>query len=218
MTAGTKTFRRARNPEQRRQRTEAILFAARELALRKGVRAVRLADIAAEVGLHKSAPLRYFETREQIYLVLTAEEWRDWADTVVAELADRPAAIAEILSQTLAERPLFCDLLAHAPMNLERNVSRTAVCEFKLVVLDALDSLSMAAERALAPIRPGSGRELIAAVTSLAAALWQTAHPAEALVALYAEDPRLTSAAVDFLPRLEQLTVIMIRGLIARPL
>ena len=45
-----------------------------------------LADIADLVGIHKSALLRYFETREQIFLELTAQAWRDWARALHAEL------------------------------------------------------------------------------------------------------------------------------------
>src|SRR5258706_3374562 len=86
MTA--EAFQRARRPEQKQQRQDAILDAARELALRDGVRAVSLADIAARVGIHKSALLRYFETREQIFLELTAQAWREWTAALHAELDD----------------------------------------------------------------------------------------------------------------------------------
>ena len=79
-------FQRARRPEQKQQRQDAILGAARELALRDGVRNVSLADIAARIGIHKSALLRYFETREQIFLELTAAAWRDWAQALHAGL------------------------------------------------------------------------------------------------------------------------------------
>src|ERR1700761_7318615 len=90
---GAETFQRARRPpprprrpEQKLQRQDDILGAARDLALRDGVRNVSLADIASRVGIHKSALLRYFETREQIFLELTAEAWRDWAAVLHAGL------------------------------------------------------------------------------------------------------------------------------------
>jgi AcrR family transcriptional regulator len=88
-------FQRARRPEQKQQREDAILGAARELALRDGVRNVSLNDIAARIGIHKSALLRYFETREQIFLELTAASWRDWVQALHADLdgaADGAAA------------------------------------------------------------------------------------------------------------------------------
>src|ERR1700690_4367321 len=84
MTA--ETYQRARRPEQKLERRDAILGAARELALRDGVRTVSLADIAARVGIHKSALLRYFETREQIFLELTAQAWLGWARALHDEL------------------------------------------------------------------------------------------------------------------------------------
>jgi AcrR family transcriptional regulator len=80
------TFQRARRPEQKQERQRAILDAARQLALAGGVRSVSLTDIAARVGIHKSALLRYFETREQIFLELTAQAWLGWARALHDEL------------------------------------------------------------------------------------------------------------------------------------
>src|SRR6201996_2297075 len=86
--AATESFQRARRPEQKEQRREEILAAAAALARRDGVRAVSLSDIARAVDIHKSALLRYFETREQIFLELTAREWRDWEAEVTTAFGD----------------------------------------------------------------------------------------------------------------------------------
>src|ERR1700749_1503200 len=145
----TESFQRARRPEQKEQRREAILAAATELARRDGVRAVSLSDIARAVGIHKSALLRYFETREQIFLELTAREWRDWEAAVTAALGElgagggktgpRPgkaaggfaAAVPPPLAESFVSRPLLCDLLPHAALNLERHASIEAVRVYK---------------------------------------------------------------------------------------
>ena len=211
-------FRRARRPEHKEQRRDAILAAARLLGTREGVRTVSLTDIAGEVGIHKSAILRYFETREEIYLHLTAEGWRGWSEGVRAELdgADEvtPERLAAILASTLAERPLFCELLSHVSLNLERHVSAEAVHAFKLTGLAAVDDISAVTAAALPPLGPDGARDLVTMVTALAASLWQAAHPPETLAALYQRDPRLGHAAVDFAPRLERLTHAAILGLI----
>ncbi|EWM09936.1 LOW QUALITY PROTEIN: transcriptional regulator, TetR family, partial [Kutzneria sp. 744] len=141
----TPEFQRARRPEHKEQRREAILAAARALALRDGVRGVNLGDIAAEVGMHKSALLRYFETREEIYLQLTAEGWQEWTEALRAALPDAtptPAGVSAVITETLSSRPLLCDLLAHAPLNLERNVSPETVRAFKITTLDRVDVIS----------------------------------------------------------------------------
>src|SRR5260370_23427945 len=128
----TESFQRARRPEQKRRRQDAILDAARDLALRDGVRDVSLAGIAARIGIHKSALLRYFETREQIFLELTAEAWRDWAQALHAGLdaaaagpavLGRPGPVAHLVPPSFGAPPPLCSPIAHTPLNLERHAS-----------------------------------------------------------------------------------------------
>src|SRR6201991_4522852 len=114
----TKAFLRARRPEHKRQRYEAILDAAGELAVQNGVGAVSLADIASRVGMHKSALLKYFGPREEIFLRLSEGEWQEWAAAVTVELDGGDAAtgrVPEILARSVAQRPLFCQLLIYSP-------------------------------------------------------------------------------------------------------
>jgi AcrR family transcriptional regulator len=208
-------FQRARRPEHKAQRYESILAAARTLGLRDGVRSVTLTDIAHEVGIHKSAVLRYFETREEIYLRLTAQGWQDWARAVRTELTDGatgPEPLANALTSTLAQRPLFCELLAHAALHLERNVSTDSVRDFKLTGLAAVDELRSIAVATVPGLGADGGADLVAGVAAFAAALWQTAHPPETLAALYRQDPRLAHAS-DFTVRLHHLTHALILGL-----
>jgi AcrR family transcriptional regulator len=216
-------FQRARRPEQKLQRRDAILGAARQLARRDGVRTVSLAGIAAEVGIHKSALLRYFETREQIFLELTAEAWRDWARALHAGLdaaspgsasPGSPAAlVADVFARAFADRPLFCDLIAHTPLNLERNVSPEAVRHYKLTSLGVVDEAAALVARVLPALRMAEAREFVATLASLAGSLWQIANPAPALAELYASDPALAQACVDLAPRLRRTAEILLAGL-----
>src|ERR1700727_3013272 len=135
------TFQRARRIEQKQERQRAILDAARQLALAGGVRSVSLTDIAARVGIHKSALLRYFETREQIFLELTAQAWLGWARALHDELdgaSPGSADVADVFARSFADRPLLCDLIPHTALNLERNVSVEAVRRYKLTSLGAI--------------------------------------------------------------------------------
>jgi AcrR family transcriptional regulator len=142
----TSDFQRARSPEAKQQREDAILAAARALGAERGIRQITLTDIADAVGMHKSALLRYFETREQIFLLLSAQDWREWSAALRAKLerASRSATaekVASAFSSTLADRGMFCDLLAQTPLNLERNVSLEAVRAFKLVTHQEVDAI-----------------------------------------------------------------------------
>src|ERR1700685_4814289 len=115
-------FQRARSTAAKQQREASILDAARRLGAEGGIRQVTLTEIADAVGMHKSALLRYFETREEIFLRLTAEGWSEWSQALRAELGalddPAPGAIAAVFARTLATRGGFCDLLAQAPLNL----------------------------------------------------------------------------------------------------
>jgi AcrR family transcriptional regulator len=213
----TPTFLRARRPEHKQQRYDAIRAAARELALAGGVRSVSLGDIAAAVGVHKSAILRYFATREEIYLSIGADCWTEWARAVRAELDGvaeaAPGKLAEVLSRTLADRPLLCDLLAQAPLNLERHVSDDAVRSFKLAVIEAAEDLAALLEELLPSIGADHGFEAVAALACFASSAWQAAHPSENLAALYADEPALAKACFDFVPAVSRFTEVYLTGL-----
>ncbi|WP_037255879.1 TetR/AcrR family transcriptional regulator [Kibdelosporangium aridum] len=215
----TPGFQRARSAEHKRQRRDEMLDAARNLALDKGVRAVTMTDIAAEIGVHKSAVLRYFETREAVFLELLTEGWAEWVDACVPAVeaaGSDPVEVARAIAETLSKRPLFCDLLAHAPMNLERGVSVEAVREFKLTSFGHIDRFVQAVTTALPTLTKDEGWSLISAVNALASTLWQITHPTAAVAELYRTDPQIGHAVGDFGPNLREQTETFILGLLAR--
>ncbi|MEU6447640.1 TetR family transcriptional regulator [Streptomyces sp. NPDC046979] len=209
-------FQRARSVQAKQARETAILEAARALGARRGIREVTLTDIATEVGMHKSALLRYFETREQIFLDLTAEGWRDWSAALRGRLTAceraAPAAVADAFAATLSARPLFCDLLAQAPLNLERNVSLEAVRTFKLGTLEEVARIGAELERLLG-LNEEQAVDTVATATSMAGALWQMATPRAALRELYASEPQLGHAVVEVEPRLRRVLTALLAGM-----
>jgi AcrR family transcriptional regulator len=219
-------FQRARSTAAKHVRESAILDAARALGAERGIRQVTLTDIAEVVGMHKSALLRYFETREEIFLRLTADGWREWSAALRAELEGLEAAappsetvlvsVAAAFARTLAGRGMFCDLLAQAPLNLERNVSVETVRAFKLVTLEEVGAIGAAVRRLLPALTERDGVDIIAAATSLSGAFWQMATPGPEIAALYRTDPRLGHAVVEVEPRVHRLLTAMIVGMIAR--
>ncbi|WP_414169842.1 TetR family transcriptional regulator [Streptoverticillium reticulum] len=214
--AGSSQSTRARSPEAKRAREAAILAAATRLATAHGIRSVTLTDIAAEVGMHKSAMLRYFETREEIFLRLAAAGWTEWSravrDAVHGMDREPPLqAVAGLLAESLVARPLFCDLLAHTPMNLERNVSLESVRTFKVTALAEVAAVSEALRRAAA-LSPEQAGNVVATATSMAGALWQMAAPGTEVRRLYESDPDLAHAVVDVAPRLTDILTALLRG------
>ena len=216
MTADT--FQRARSADHKAQRREAILAAAERLAVRDGVRQVTLADIAALVGIHKSALLRYFATREEIFLELTGRAWTVWAQQTGAALAETEAhdadAVAAALADGFATRPLLCDLIPHTALNLERHASLAAVHEYKLTSLGAVERVATALSTPLPELDADQRRELVSVVALLAGAMYQIATPPPALAELYRAHPALGHALLDLPDRLRRAARVTIAGLI----
>lgn len=213
-------FQRARRPEQKRQREAAILEAARRLAMRDGVRNVSLGDIAADVGMHKTALLRYFGTREEIYLRIATDSWQEWTTTLSADLvALAPGdvtGIADAIATSLETRPLLCDLFTHAPLNLERNVSLTAVFAFKLAAITSVAALTEAIRHVLPELTKDDGAELLVGITTLAAGLWQLSHPSPTVAKLYVDHPAMALTAIEFVPAIKRLAETLVLGLLAK--
>lgn len=213
-------FQRARRPEQKRLRESAILQAARELALRDGVRNISLGDIAARVGMHKTALLRYFETREDIYLRLAAHDWHECSQTLAAEISVLPTGdvtgVAAAIANALDARPLLCDLLTHAPLHLERNVSISSVLAFKLATITAMKELSDAIRFVLPDLTRQDGDDLVGGITALAAALYQATRPPPTLAKLYLENPAVAHTYYEFVPTIIRLVEVLVLGMRAR--
>ena len=121
-------------------------------------------------------------------------------------------SIAEAFAETLTSRPMFCDLLAQAPLNLERNVSIESVRSFKLVTLEEVAAISAELERLLG-LTELQAVDVIATATSLAGAFWQMATPGPEIQHLYRTDPRLSHAVVEVAPRLARILAAVMAGL-----
>jgi AcrR family transcriptional regulator len=211
----TYEFQRARRPEHKDERRESILAAARELAGERAVREISLGDIARQVGLAKSNLLRYFESREDLFLRLLLREWESWRVNLTRRLRSGGTtanSMATAIARTIAERPLFCDLISEMSAVLERNVSVGAVQEFKSQSLDKVDELGAVVAKRMPALKDEYGRETIAAALIITGGLWPIANPPPHVTAMFIENPALTRAHIDFEDRLQQLLSALITG------
>lgn len=211
------SFQRARRPEQKDQRREAILATAGELAQGAGVARVSLGDIAAAVGLAKSNVLRYFGTREEIYLQLTMREGTEWAGAVGAALhqASSFSATASALADAYADRPLYCDLTTHAETMLEQNVSVAALRVYKLWAIDTYFTVGRQITVACPRLTDADGASLVMAASAFVAKLFPLTRPPEALRELYAREPEIARVFPPFRPTLQRMIAATAAGLAA---
>ena len=99
-------FERARQPEQKAQRREALLDAAAALLAERGLGDVSLSAIARRAGMSKASVYRYFESREAIFLELLARDYEAIAERFEAALVPLAGrgdldAVAEAIADAL---------------------------------------------------------------------------------------------------------------------
>jgi AcrR family transcriptional regulator len=215
-------FRRARSTADKRRRAEALVEAARSLALESGVSSVTLTAVAQRAGVHHSAMRRYFSSHKEVLLRLAAEGWSRWAGRTRDELRTRgrltAAQLVDVLVEGLNADPLFCDLLAHVPLHLEHDVDIAHVREFKHVSHAAVMDLVDAVATALPELGAKGALDLVSSANALAATLWQVAHPPAPLAAAYAAEPEIAATAqMEFAPTLTRLLTASCIGLMAQP-
>jgi len=215
------SWERARGEEQKRERREAILDAARRLLDDVGLDGVGLNAIGRKVGLSKSNLYRYFEGREDILLHLFADEHERWAAAVekglapLAGTADIHAIAQTIVRETMA-LPRLGLLGSVLSSVLERNVSETVVVWFKSTLsgagLRVCNALIVAAPRFTAE----RAHRLLDAFYALVAGLWPMCNPSDAVRAALRR-PELAHMTHDFETDCTEAFALLLKGALSEP-
>jgi len=215
-------FQRARRPEQREQRRQAILDAAEALLTEMPAADVSLREISRRVGQSKSSVVRYFETREAVFLEILQRARQEWLDDLQARL---PAAIGEdasgpalreltdVWARSLAERTMLCELWSMLAAVLERNVSAASIRAFKLGNREHLTRLAIMIQARLPALTRPAAEELAATSAVVIAGLWPFAQPSPAVLEAI-DDPRLSSSRIDFATALSRNLQLVTTGLL----
>ena len=216
------TFVRARSEEQRAERRAAILTAAGDmLAADTRVAELTLNELSRRVGLAKSNVLRYFETREAVLLELLDLQTGAWLDEVAAELVvtDGPAVerVAEVLSSTLADRPVLAELLASSAGVLEHNVSMEVAATYKHRAAAQAARLVALVETVIGPLPSASRIAFAGAAMLVAGGAWSMCRPSPGMAAAYAAHPELAAMRLDYRIAVRELIATVLTGLLARP-
>ena len=220
------TFQRARSDEQRAIRREAILDTVAAMLEEMPVADVSLNELSRRVGLAKSNVLRYFDSREAVLLELLDSLTHEWLEHLTEEI---PAAVsararferraeqlAGVFSQSLAERPVLCDLLSAQAAVLEHNVSVEAIASFKRRGIANANALVRLVNDALSELTEDQSWRLVLGAVLITSALWSHATPPQAVLDAYEQDPELRAMRLEFAATLEDYFITLAIGLNAR--
>jgi AcrR family transcriptional regulator len=186
---------------------------------------ISLRELSDRVGLAKSNVLRYFDSREAIFLEVLDVTWQSWLDDVDTALRDlavapgdyaRETAVARTVAASLADRRLLCELMSTMGAVLERNISREFARVFKRRAVDNTARLAALVTRELPALDADRSTHFAGAVLVLIAGLWPYANPTEEVAAVTAE-MGMPHGADLFTSALSDGLVYQLIGLIAAP-
>ncbi|MBF8184202.1 TetR family transcriptional regulator [Nonomuraea sp. K274] len=212
-------FQRARRPEQRELRRQEILDAAEALLAEMPAEEISLRELGRRLGVSKTHVVRYFESREGVFLELLNRLRLSWLEAALASEWPAPPCepdgVMQAWADSLAARPVLCQLWSLLPSVLERNVSAGTVRAYKLIDLEHRTTLANLISDRIPALGADDALTLTRhAVVSLVG-LWPFSNPAPAVVEATA-DPRLAGSRVDFATMYGEILQTTLASLLAR--
>ncbi|HJL17169.1 MAG TPA: TetR family transcriptional regulator [Sandaracinaceae bacterium LLY-WYZ-13_1] len=210
-------FERARRPEQKEQRREALLEAADRALAERGLADASLSAIARGAGLSKANVYRYFESREAIYLELLRRDFEAVAERFegaamgLARSGDLDA-VARAIADALTSRPRALELLAQLGSVLERNVSPESIRAFKRAMKHLAARQVFALHAALPGLAVDDAERALRAIVVHAGGLHPLANPGPAVAEVLAE-PEFADEHVRLDEGIEAHARLVLRGL-----
>lgn len=220
------SFVRAHSPEQREVRRTTILDTARAMLDEMPVADITLNGLSRKSCMAKSNVLRYFESREAVLLELCAEALEEWVIDLEPKLSGAMSAtdpapvraerVVAVITASLAERPVLCDLMSAQAGVLEHNISTGTVLRYKRAAIANIGRLTDMVARHL----PELGSEDAGTFTKLAAlmatSVWTHSHAPQAVLAAYEMDPSLQPYQLDFESTLRGALDVIMAGLLSQ--
>ncbi|WP_018350319.1 TetR/AcrR family transcriptional regulator [Longispora albida] len=222
MVTDSPGFQRARRPEQVEARRCAILDTARALLRRRPVSEISLRELSETVGLAKSNVLRYFGSREAIFLEVLHENLTAWLDELTLSPAPGGPApfAAEIHAATevaasLTARPQLCELISVTGGVLEKNIPLADARQFKERSAAHQGRLATIVRDRLPGLPEDAARHFAMSVFVTVAGLWPYASPSDAVAQVMTERG-LPPAGELFASALTEALANQLTGLSAR--
>ena len=193
-------FIRARSAEQKEQRLSEIKGAVRRQFAERPYHEITLTTIADELGWSRANLYKYVSTKEEVFLLLAADECRAYFDALLAALPEgcglSPATISEVwagIANAHQEYFRLGDLLSTI---IETNVGVERLAEFKRSYYDCVATMRERLPQ-IVNIAPERVEPLLLAIyyhaVGLVSSCWKNPLVAEALEVIGVERP-----AIDF--------------------
>ncbi|WP_198645411.1 TetR family transcriptional regulator [Thalassobius sp. I31.1] len=174
------SFQRARQADQIAERRSAILQSARDLCAEFGVMGWSLNELGRRADVTKSNLYRYFESREEILLVLMHEETHKFACDFAARTKNQKMTVPELsalLADFYARQPMLCDLLCVSSSILEHNIELKKIRDIKMAGFEDAQVVNHAISSVLENISEAQAARISLFSGIVVAGLWPMTRP-----------------------------------------
>ncbi len=208
-------MQRARSEEAKQERRRSIVDTTRSCFDAHGPD-LTLDQVASAASLTRTTLYGYVATREEVLLLLIADELTDWADDVHLSLPRlrAPSGVARVVADRLVEHARLAPLLGLCGIVVERNVSPKGILAWKHIANDCMVSLGAAIDQTL-NTAAGSGGRFLLHTYAVATGLHTVASPTTAAAKAIA-DGGLTALTIDFATEL-RLALLALAQMILVP-
>ncbi|MFD2164805.1 TetR family transcriptional regulator [Thalassotalea euphylliae] len=190
----TQIKQRAVGAEQRQQRIQQILTATQRRFEQQDFHAIRLIDIAADVGITKAALYRYFRNKEVLFLALYEQNLEVMVSNVKENLNQMP--FLDALAKGVADAPMYCKLTCILHTVLESNLTVEEAITFKRELAAQLaDKMTLMSQFLSAT--PEQTTQLFLMMHHCVIGAWANCSHGE-VIAQALETPELSMFKVDF--------------------
>jgi AcrR family transcriptional regulator len=209
-------YRRARDTDQKEERRQLIMNAARALLKRAQFSDITMDAVAQCSGLAKGTVYGYFNTKEELFLALTEDEVAAWLDDLNYRLSalDSPtiSSVTDAVCDSVANTRLLTRLLPILHPVLEHNIDYESMVRVKIGLINRGVMTGGFLERALPFLPPGAGSYFFAMLWAIIIGLRQMTSPSIVVRRVL----RLKSMAplrIEFDPTLRAMVGVLLAGM-----
>lgn len=212
------TFRqRARTPEQKQARKNAIVQAAKQLMADTSIDAITIGALADCSGLARGTAYSYFTSKEALFLSVMESDLRHWIDELSLQVeamsaTDARDALPALIGSSLWRHPRLLDLMAALHTTLETRASENDIRQFKLALTDLMRPFEALIE-AKCQLAQGAGYSFLVTTNALAIGLGQMGRPSPRVTAIMDTEPSLGRFKIDFEQQFTQTLRSVLRSL-----
>ncbi|HEY0714310.1 MAG TPA: TetR/AcrR family transcriptional regulator [Polyangia bacterium] len=212
-------FQRARKPEEKAVRRQALLKAAKRLVTTMGPVDLTLTALAKRSGISKPNIYRYFKSREEVLCQLWIGEVGSLVEDLPATLRGVPIgnidATAKALAFAFSSQPQLCELTSIMATVIEPQLTFDVVLDMKRLLGDLIMRTAQALHAQLPSISLADCAWAAAAIAAHLPGTWPAAHPGPVTASVLAR-PEFAAMKPDFEREFARFLRVLFSGLVSR--